>query len=247
MFANLSERLRGVLDQVRGRGRLTEDNIQEAVRDVRRALIEADVALPVVRDFVEAVRQRALGAEVLRSLSPGQAFIKILNDELTTTLGSGAAELNLRCQPPAVILLAGLQGAGKTTTAAKLALHIRDRLGRRVGVASTDTQRPAAMLQLQRLAEGLGKFMAMESLQPMGGAARTPEPWERALASLELFPLRIVSYDTSAKEEFRLEATAIEKKSLPDSLFTPPAGYQPLDMAGLMPGMMPGGLPGFKP
>lgn len=97
------------------------------------------------------------------------------------------------------------------------------------------------------LAEGLGKFMAMESLQPMGGAARTPEPWERALAGLELFPLRIVSYDTSAREEFRLEATAIEKKSLPDSLFNPPAGYQPLDMGGLMPGMMPGGIPGLKP
>lgn len=155
MFANLSERLRGVLDQVRGRGRLTEENIDEAVRDVRRALIEADVALPVVRDFVQAVKARAVGAEVLRSLTPGQAFIKILHEQLTTTLGEGVAELNLRHQPPAVILLAGLQGAGKTTTAAKLALFIRDRLGRKVGLVSTDTQRPAAMLQLQRLAQSI--------------------------------------------------------------------------------------------
>lgn len=155
MFANLSERLRGVLDQVRGRGRLTEENIDSAVRDVRRALIEADVALPVVREFVQAVKARAVGAEVVRSLTPGQAFIKILHEQLTTTLGEGVAELDLRHQPPAVVLLAGLQGAGKTTTAAKLALFIRDRLGRKVGVVSTDTQRPAAMLQLQRLAQSI--------------------------------------------------------------------------------------------
>jgi signal recognition particle subunit SRP54 len=141
------DRLRGVLDQVRGRGRLTEENIQDAVRDVRRALIEADVALPVVRDFVELVRERALGADVLRSLTPGQVFVRIIHEELTRTLGDGVAELNLRHQPPAVILLAGLQGAGKTTTAAKLALFIRERLGKR-GPVSTDTQRPAAILQL---------------------------------------------------------------------------------------------------
>ena len=116
MFNTLSDRLRGVLDQVRGRGRLTEENIQDAVRDVRRALIEADVALPVVRDFVELVRQRALGTDVLRSLTPGQVFVRIIHEELTRTLGEGLAELNLRHQPPAVILLAGLQGAGKTTT-----------------------------------------------------------------------------------------------------------------------------------
>ncbi len=155
MFNTLSDRLRGVLDQVRGRGRLTEENIQDAVRDVRRALIEADVALPVVRDFVELVRERALGADVLRSLTPGQVFVRIIHEELTRTLGDGVAELNLRHQPPAVILLAGLQGAGKTTTAAKLALFIRERLGKRVGLVSTDTQRPAAILQLERLASSI--------------------------------------------------------------------------------------------
>lgn len=155
MFNTLTERLKGVLDQVRGRGRLTEENIQDAVRDVRRALIEADVALPVVREFVEAVRTRALGADVLRSLTPGQVFVKIVHDQLVSALGEGTAGINLRAQPPAVILLAGLQGAGKTTTAAKLALYLRDRLGKRVGMVSTDTQRPAAMLQLAKLAESI--------------------------------------------------------------------------------------------
>jgi signal recognition particle subunit SRP54 len=155
MFSTLTERLKGVLDQVRGRGRLTEENIQDAVRDVRRALIEADVALPVVREFVEAVRTRALGADVLKSLTPGQVFVKIVHDQLVTALGEGTAGINLRHQPPAVILLAGLQGAGKTTTAAKLALYLRDRLGKRVGMVSTDTQRPAAMLQLAKLAESI--------------------------------------------------------------------------------------------
>jgi signal recognition particle subunit SRP54 len=155
MFNTLTERLKGVLDQVRGRGRLTEENIQDAVRDVRRALIEADVALPVVRDFVEAVRTRALGADVLRSLTPGQVFVKIVHDQLVSVLGEGTAGINLRRQPPVVILLAGLQGAGKTTTAAKLALYLRDRMGKRVGMVSTDTQRPAAMLQLAKLAESI--------------------------------------------------------------------------------------------
>lgn len=174
MFGNLTERLRGVLDQVRGRGRLTEDNIQEAVRDVRRALIEADVALPVVRDFVEGVRQKAVGEEVLRSLTPGQVFVRIIHQQLTEALGAGTAELNLRHQPPAVILLAGLQGAGKTTSAAKLALFIRDRLGRRVALASTDTRRPAAILQLERLAASIGVPFAPSdpALPPLEIAAR---------------------------------------------------------------------------
>jgi len=153
MFDNLSSRLKSVAERVRGKGRLTDDNIGEAVRDVRRALIEADVALPVVKDFIDKVRERAVGAEVTRSLSPGQAFIKVLHDELTATLGSGAGDLDLRQQPPVILLLAGLQGAGKTTTAAKLALHLRTRHDRKVALASLDTHRPAAILQLQRLAE----------------------------------------------------------------------------------------------
>lgn len=155
MFDNLSSRLKAVAERVRGKGRLTEENVADAVRDVRRALIEADVALPVVRDFVERVRQRAIGAEITRSLSPGQAFIKILHDELATALGlaDGEPGLELRHQPPVVILLAGLQGAGKTTTAGKLALHLKNTQSRKVALASLDTRRPAAILQLQRLAE----------------------------------------------------------------------------------------------
>jgi signal recognition particle subunit SRP54 len=204
MFDNLSDRLRGILDQVRGRGRLTEDNIQDAVRDVRRALIEADVALPVVRDFVETVRRRALGEEVLRSLTPGQAFIKILNDELTATLGAGTAELNLRCQPPAVILLAGLQGAGKTTTAAKLALYLRERMGKKVGLASTDTQRPAAMLQLQRLAESLG--LPCHPAEPSRGALGIADD---ALAAARRNLLDVLILDTAGRS--RLDAELLEE------------------------------------
>ena len=156
MFDNLSDRLQAVAERVRGRGRLTEDNIADAVRDVRRALLEADVALPVVRGFVDRVRERAVGAEVSRSLSPGQAFIKVIHDELAASLGAGAAGFELRHQPPVVILLAGLQGAGKTTTAGKLALHLKERAGRSVMLASLDTRRPAAILQLQQLAERVG-------------------------------------------------------------------------------------------
>ncbi|MSR07957.1 MAG: signal recognition particle protein [Gammaproteobacteria bacterium] len=203
MFNTLSERLRGVLDQVRGRGRLTEDNIQDAVRDVRRALIEADVALPVVRDFVELVRQRALGADVLRSLTPGQVFVRILHEELTRALGQGAAELNLRHQPPAVILLAGLQGAGKTTTAAKLALFIRDRLGKRVGLVSTDTQRPAAILQLERLAASINvPFLSGEiSLGAVGIA-------EKALTDARRDQLEVLIIDTAGRSRLDAELLA---------------------------------------
>mgnify|MGYP002813505850 CR=1 FL=1 len=204
MFNTLSDRLRAVLEQVRGRGRLTEENIQDAVRDVRRALIEADVALPVVRDLVEMVRQRALGADVLRSLTPGQVFIRIVHEELTRTLGDGVAELNLRQQPPAVILLAGLQGAGKTTTAAKLALFIRDRLGKRVGLVSTDTQRPAAILQLERLAASIGvPFLPAEvSLGPVGIA-------ERALADARRDQLEVLIVDTAGRS--RLDAELLDE------------------------------------
>jgi signal recognition particle subunit SRP54 len=214
MFGNLSDRLRGVLDQVRGRGRLTEDNIQDAVRDVRRALIEADVALPVVREFIESVRQRAVGEEVLRSLSPGQAFIKILHDQLTATLGSGTAELNLRHQPPAVILLAGLQGAGKTTSAAKLALHIRERHGKRVGLTSTDTQRPAAMLQLQRLAESIDlPYLAVDpALGPLGIA-------EDALNQARRAVLDVLIIDTAGRsrldDELLQEVRAMGERTDP--------------------------------
>jgi signal recognition particle subunit SRP54 len=174
LFAGLSDRLRQVADRVRGRGRLTDENIQEAVRDVRRALIEADVAVPVVRDLIARVQQRAVGTEINRSLTPGQAFIGILHEELTTELGREAAPLNLRMQPPVPILMVGLQGGGKTTTAGKLALHLKDRMGRRVMLVSLDTRRPAAMLQLERVAAqaGVSCAPAAPTETPVAIAAR---------------------------------------------------------------------------
>lgn len=152
MFSGLSSRLKEISAQMRGKGRLTDDNIKDAVRDVRMALLEADVALPVVKTLIARVRERAVGAEVTRSLTPGQVFIKILNQELVRALGGEAAELQLRQQPPAIILLAGLQGAGKTTTAAKLAAWLQGKPNKRPMLVSLDTRRPAAMLQLQQLA-----------------------------------------------------------------------------------------------
>jgi signal recognition particle subunit SRP54 len=186
MFDNLSERLKSVADKVRGRGRLTEENIADAVRDVRRALLEADVALPVVKDFVARVQARAVGAEVLKSLSPGQAFIKILHTELTETLGDPQAVFELRHQPPVVLLLAGLQGAGKTTTAGKLARFLAERDQRKVMLASLDTRRPAAMLQLEQLAGRVGaEFVeASPEEQPLAIARRAVDAARRSQADV---------------------------------------------------------------
>lgn len=156
MFDKLTERLQGVMDNLRGRGRLTDDNINETMRTVRMALLEADVALPVVKTFIEAVRAKAVGQEVAKSLTPGQMLVSIIHDELIELMGAGVRPLNLRAQPPVVILLAGLQGAGKTTTAAKLAKWLKENERKRVLLASTDVYRPAAILQLERLAGQLG-------------------------------------------------------------------------------------------
>jgi signal recognition particle subunit SRP54 len=155
MFAKLTERLGKAVEALRGRGRLTEENITESLRDVRMALLEADVALPVVKRFIEAVKAKAVGVEVVGSLTPGQALIGVIHDELVALMGGSAREFDLRYAPPAVILLAGLQGAGKTTTAGKLARHLIAQK-KRVLLVSTDIRRPAAVLQLQRLAEQVG-------------------------------------------------------------------------------------------
>ena len=152
MFRNLSERLDGTLKRLRGQGRLTEDNIQESLREVRMALLEADVALPVVKDFIAQVKARALGEEVKRSLTPGQAFVKIVKDELVRVMGESNDQLQLNVRPPAVVMVAGLQGAGKTTTVAKLARHLREREKKKVLVVSCDVYRPAAIDQLETLA-----------------------------------------------------------------------------------------------
>ena len=153
MFESLTERLGSALSSITGKAKLTEENIQDALREVRIALLEADVALVVVKDFIESVKARALGIEVAASLSPGQVFIKIVNDELVRVMGAGEGELNLSVQPPAVILMAGLQGAGKTTSTAKLGLWLKNKSQKSVMVASTDVYRPAAIEQLRTLAE----------------------------------------------------------------------------------------------
>ena len=152
MFDNLTARLSRTIESLRGRGRITEENVAATLREARVALLEADVALPVVKSFVESVKAQALGAEVLTSLTPGQAFIGILHAQLVELMGGSRAPWKLQASPPVVVLLAGLQGAGKTTTAAKLARWLIEREHQRVLLASTDVRRPAAMLQLERLA-----------------------------------------------------------------------------------------------
>ncbi|RUO65033.1 signal recognition particle subunit FFH/SRP54 (srp54) [Pseudidiomarina planktonica] len=152
MFENLSERLSQSLKAIGGRGRLTEDNIKDTLREVRMALLEADVALPVVKTFMARVKERALGAEVNKSLTPGQVFIKIVQSELEAAMGEANQPLKLNVQPPAVILMAGLQGAGKTTSVGKLARHLREKHKKKVLVVSADVYRPAAIKQLETLA-----------------------------------------------------------------------------------------------
>lgn len=155
MFDNLSQRLSGVIKTLRGQARLTEANVQDAMREVRMALLEADVALPVVKDFIAQVRERALGQEVMSSLTPGQAVVQVVYQELTRLMGEHNATLNLATRPPAIILLAGLQGAGKTTTAGKLAKLLREQMKKKVLLTSCDVYRPAAIEQLKTLAQQL--------------------------------------------------------------------------------------------
>ena len=166
MFENLSDRLSSSLRSITGKARLTEDNIQHTLREVRMALLEADVALPVVKQFVESVKERALGQEVMKSLSPGQVFLKIVQSELEAVMGSSNEALNLATQPPAIILVAGLQGAGKTTSVAKLARLLKERDKKSVTVVSVDVYRPAAIKQLETLAAEVGvDFFPSETTQ----------------------------------------------------------------------------------
>ncbi len=154
MLENLTGRLQGVIKNLRGQARLTEDNISDAMREVRMALLEADVALPVVKEFIAKVKERAQGKGVLQSLTPGQAVIEVVNDELTALMGKANVGLNLAAVPPAIILMAGLQGSGKTTTSAKLAKLLKEQK-KKVLLASADVYRPAAIAQLQTLAKQL--------------------------------------------------------------------------------------------
>ncbi|MBP3749449.1 MAG: signal recognition particle protein [Ruminobacter sp.] len=156
MFENLTQRLTKTLRNITGQGKLTEGNIKDTLREVRMALLEADVALPVVKDFIAEVKEKALGTEVNQALNPGQEFVKIVYEELKSVMGEECAELNLASQPPAVVLMAGLQGAGKTTTVGKLAKYLKDREKKKVMVVSADVYRPAAIEQLKTLADTIG-------------------------------------------------------------------------------------------
>ena len=153
MFETLSDRLSGIFDKLTGRGALSESDVTDAMREVRRALLEADVALEVVRGFIETVQEKALGQDVLKSVTPGQQVIKIVNDELTAMLGDEAVGIDLKAKAPVPIMLIGLQGSGKTTTCAKIALRLKDQNRKKVLMASLDTQRPAAQEQLRVLGE----------------------------------------------------------------------------------------------
>ncbi len=173
MFESLTQRLSSTLQNLRGRGRLSEDNIKESLREVRIALLEADVALPVVMALIESIKTRAIGQDVMASLTPGQALIKIVHDEIAAIMGSQASDLNLNVPAPAVILMAGLQGAGKTTTVGKLAKFLKEKRKKKVMVVSCDVYRPAAIQQLETLAKQSGAiFFASNANQKPEDIAR---------------------------------------------------------------------------
>ena len=186
MFDNLSSRLSEAARNLSGQGRLTESNIKDTLRQVRLALLEADVALPVVKSFIERVRERSLGEEVGKSLTPGQALTKIFHSELVALFGTEHVPIDLRSQPPVVVLLAGLQGAGKTTTAAKLAKRLIEKEKKRVMLVSVDVYRPAAILQLQTLAGEVGALHCPSSAEekPVAIVDRAIEEAKRSQAEV---------------------------------------------------------------
>jgi signal recognition particle subunit SRP54 len=194
MFDTLSDRLGSVFDRLRGRGALSEADVRAAMREVRVALLEADVALPVAREFVEQVTEKAVGQEVLRSVTPGQMVVKIVNDALIETLGSETAELNLAVSPPAVIMMVGLQGSGKTTTTAKLAKRLTERDRKKVLMASLDVARPAAQEQLAVL----GRQANVDTL-PVVAGQQPVEIARRALQSAKLQGYDLVLLDTAGR------------------------------------------------
>ncbi|MHC5226562.1 signal recognition particle protein [Ignatzschineria sp. LJL83] len=194
MFENLSDRLRQTMRSLRGQARLTESNIQDALREVRMALLEADVALPVVREFINQVKERAVGKEVIDSLNPGQVFIKVVHEELIQIMGESNESLNLRVQPPAIILMAGLQGAGKTTSVGKLARFLKEREKKKVAVVSADVYRPAAIEQLKTVAGQVGaEFIPSTASEKPQDIAR------KAIESAKLMNADVLIVDTAGR------------------------------------------------
>ena len=217
MFSQLGDRLNTTFKGLTGRGRLSEDNIRDALREVRIALLEADVALPVVRSFLERVREKAVGEAVLGSLSPGQAVIKVVHDELVILMGAQNEALDLAARPPAVILLAGLQGAGKTTTAAKLARFLREREKKQVLLCSVDVYRPAAIEQLAQLAGQTGVGFLSEGKDPVSIA-------QNALAQARVRSDDVLIIDTAGRlhvdDEMMAELKAVHAAVTPvETLF----------------------------
>jgi signal recognition particle subunit SRP54 len=214
MFETLSERLSGILDKLTRRGALTETDVAEAMREVRRALLEADVALDVVRDFTDAVKAKAVGQEVVRSVSPGQMVVKIVHDELVRVLGADAQGIDLAAQPPVTMMLVGLQGSGKTTTTAKLARRLQTRDKQKVLMASLDTRRPAAQEQLRVLGEQAG----VATLPIVAGESPT-EIASRALKASRLGGYDVLLLDTAGRthidDELMAEVAAIEQIAQP--------------------------------
>jgi signal recognition particle subunit SRP54 len=194
MFQSLSDRLSGILDKLTRRGALTDSDVAEAMREVRRALLEADVALDVVRDFIEKVKAKAVGQEVLRSITPGQMVVKIVNDELVAMLGSDTSTIDLHAAPPVAIMMVGLQGSGKTTTTAKIAKRLTDRDKKKVLMASLDVRRPAAQEQLRVLGDQTG----VETLPIIAG--QTPQQIaKRAIDAAKLGGFDVVILDTAGR------------------------------------------------
>jgi signal recognition particle subunit SRP54 len=219
MFDNLSQRLTGTIQALRGKGRLTEDGIRETLREVRVALLEADVALPVVQQFVEAVKLKALGQEVLQSLTPGQAMVKLVHNELITLMGEHNESLNLQAAPPVPVLLAGLQGSGKTTTTAKLARYLIEREKKRVMVVSCDVYRPAAIDQLETLAGQIGAIF-----QPSTTEQKPDDIARQALAAARKQQCDVLLIDTAGRlhvdEEMMAEIQQIHASVSPhETLF----------------------------
>ncbi len=217
MFDTLSDRLGGIFDRLRGRGALSEDDVAAAMREIRVALLEADVALPVVRDFIAAVREKAVGQDVVRSVTPGQMVVKIVHDHLVQTLagdGTGAAGLDLNAPAPVGVMLVGLQGSGKTTTAAKIALRLKNRERKRVLMASLDVQRPAAQEQLAQL----GRQIGVATL-PIVSGERPVAITKRTLDVARREGYDVVIYDTAGRlainEELMLEVAAVREAAQP--------------------------------
>jgi len=194
MFDGLQERLTGVIDKLKGRGALSEADVDEALREVRLALLEADVALPVVKDFIANVRMRAVGEDVMRSVSPGQQVVKIVHDALVETLGAEGSELAIDA-PPAPILMVGLQGSGKTTSSAKLGKLLQTKEKKRVLMASLDVHRPAAMEQLKVLGE-----QAEVATLPILANQRAVDIAKRALAAAKVGGYDVLILDTAGRQ-----------------------------------------------